>query len=148
MADGILEPIGGGGGLAAITGILAGGSSNSTTPGDVEPLRRILAGMEESMTPEGMQALIDSIFQQGFEQNMPTLLNAANTTGIRPQDSSTQQLMTNDLIARLTGQAAGALQTQQSNAGNVASAIAQATQTQSQRSRSPIESLLGLVGIS
>ena len=103
--------------------------SSSTTPGDVEGLRKILAQMNESMTPEGMDALFKSIFQQGFEKNMPTLLNNANTTGIRPQDATTQTLQTNDLIARLTGQAAGAVLQQQANAGTVAANIAANTKS-------------------
>lgn len=131
----------------AVGSLLGGSGSGGTSAGDVEPLRKVLDEMSASMTPEGMDALFTAIFKQGFEKNMPTLLNTANTTGIRPQDSTTQQLMTNDLISRLTGQAAGALQTQQANAGNVAAAIAEGTKSSSQTSKSPLETVLGIFGL-
>lgn len=96
--------------------------------GDVEMLKKLLDSMAASSTPEGMQALIDSIFKTGFEKNMPTLLNAANTAGVRPQDATTQQLLTNDLIARLTGEGAAALREQQTATAQAASSYGQLTE--------------------
>jgi hypothetical protein len=93
--------------------------------GDVTLLKKILDEMSLSTTPEGMDALIKTVFKQGFEQQMPKLLNAANTAGIRPQDATTQALLQNDLMARLASEGVKALGAQQAavatGAGNYAS---------------------------
>lgn len=107
----------------------AGESVTSGGRGDVSFLAPIITEMSKSASPEGMQALIQSIFKSGFEQQMPTLLSNANTSGIRPQDSTTVALMTNDLVARLTGQAASAVGAQQERTANAAGKYADVTKS-------------------
>ena len=101
-------------------------STISGGQGDVSKLGPIIDEMLKSIDPAGMEKLFQAIFKSGFEKQMPSLLNNANTTGIRPQDSTTHELLTNDLIARLTGEAAKALGTQQVNAANAATNYAAA----------------------
>lgn len=96
--------------------------------GDVKLLKKILEEMTSSTDAAGMDAVFKQIFQRGFEAQMPKLLNAANTTGIRPQDSTTQQLLQNDLVARLTGESQMALGKQQQLAAQVADAYAGRTE--------------------
>ena len=103
-------------------------SSIMKAGGDVDMLKKLLDEMSKSTTAEGMDALFKQIFQQGFEANMPKLLNSANTSGIRPQDATTQQLMQNDLIARLTGAAAEALGKQQASTAQAAGDYASLTE--------------------
>ena len=107
------------------------GSDRSTVTkgeGDVTALKKILDEMSNSTNAAGMDAVFKQIFQRGFEAQMPKLLNAANTTGIRPQDSTTQQLLQNDLVARLTGESQMALGKQQQLAAQIADAYAGRTE--------------------
>lgn len=96
--------------------------------GDVEMLKKVLDEMSKSTTAEGMQTLIQSIFKTGFEKQMPQLLSAANTAGIRPQDATTQTLLQNDLVSRLVGEGVKALGTQQAATAQAASSYGQLTE--------------------
>lgn len=92
--------------------------------GDVSALQQMFAQQAASANPAGMQALLQAIFQQGYEQNAPVLRNARNQAGARIGSSTQQQLMMNDLQARLTGQGAAAVMQQQANASTTAANIA------------------------
>lgn len=96
--------------------------------GDVAMLKKLLEDMSGSNSAAGMESVFKQIFSRGFESQMPKLLNAANTSGIRPQDSTTQQLLQNDMIARLTGESNVALQKQQATFGDLASKFASLTE--------------------
>lgn len=96
--------------------------------GDVAMLKKLLEEMSSSLTPEGMQATLKGIFKAGYESQMPTLLSKATSAGIRPQDATTQTLLENDLMARLTGEGAKALTAQQQAYGDLASRYAQLTE--------------------
>lgn len=140
MANGMQTQSSGGGGMenfgwigdlfASHQNRESGTDKNTVTKGegDVAMLKKLLEDMSGSNTADGIQALFKQIFTKGFEEQMPQLLNAANTTGIRPQDATTQQLLQNDLLARLTGASAEALGKQQASYGDLASRYAQLTE--------------------
>ena len=74
----------------------------------------------KSITSDGMDELIKTIFKQGMEKQMPDILGKANQSGSIPQSSTTGVMLTNDLLARLSGVAQQALLGQQSAAGQLA----------------------------
>ena len=148
----VANAAGGSGGLAgAVSSLFSGSSSGSqrTTPGDVDPLREVLKGIMADGDVESMEKIFQAIFKSGFEKQAPSLLNAANVAGVRPQDSTTSALLSNDLLARLSAEAQKALHGQQVAAGNLATNLADQTKTswQSNRTLSPFESFLGMFGI-
>jgi hypothetical protein len=107
-----------------------GGQKSTVTKGDgdVSMLKKVLEEMAKSTDAEGMTALFQQIFKKGFEEQMPKLLSNANTAGIRPQDATTQTLMQNDLMARLTGASMEALGKQQASYGQLAGQYASLTE--------------------
>jgi len=118
--------------LAALLPMLTQAQTSQTKSGgtgDVSGLQALLAALMPTTNAAGMDPVIRAIFQQGFEKQMPQLYNAANQAGVRPGSSTQQQLMLNDLNARLSAEAAKAVSQQQQTAGQVATAIAQNTKT-------------------
>lgn len=118
--------------LAFLLPLLTQSTRGTTTTGgtgDVAGLQQLLATLMPTTTAAGMNPVIQAIFQQGFQNQMPAIYNAANQAGLRPSSTTQQQLLVNDLTARLTAEAAKAVNQQQQTAGQVATAIAQNTKT-------------------
>lgn len=126
MATQNVEKISNTGGIGDVLKLLPSlfGSKQTTTGGDLGPLQQMYQTLYNQQTPAGSNALIQQIFKQGIEGNMPALFNRSNTAGLRT-NNSTSQLMANDLQARLSGQAAQAVQQTQQQAMQAAAAIAQ-----------------------
>lgn len=119
--------------LALISQLLGGKTSSSQTssisPEAQAALTQLLAQMQKSSTPEGMAAMLAELFQTGAEQ-VPTLTQAyANAAGARTTGNSSLQLALGDLNADLTRQAGTLAMTQQQNAGNLATQLANATKS-------------------
>ena len=102
----------------------SGTQTQSGGQGNVSRLSPVIDEMLKSITPEGAADLIQTIYRIGFEQNAPQLLSFANAGGGRPGASTTTQLMVNDLVARLAGQANLALGQNQANAAQAAAEFA------------------------
>lgn len=109
-------------GVQALQGIFgtAGSSTQSGGKGDVSKLTPVIEEMMKSITPDGMAELFSAIFAKGTEEGLPDILGKANTAGVRPQTSTTSQLLTNDLLARLTRESQLALSGQQQATGQLA----------------------------
>ena len=104
-------------------------AGTTTTGGQVGQLQQILSQLMNLSTAQGAAGQIGQIYKLGMQQNMPGILNTANTAGVRSGQSSIQALQTNDLSSRLSGQAATQVQANAVAASNAATQLAQVTQT-------------------
>lgn len=102
------------------------GSANTQTggTGDVAGLQQLLAALMPTTQAGGMNPVLQAIFQEGFQKQMPAIYNASNQAGLRPGSTTQQQLLVNDLAARMSAEGAKAVNQQQQTAAQVAGSIA------------------------
>lgn len=120
--------------------ILTPKTQTETSTANIDPLAQMFGTQVNSAN--NMQAVMQAIFQRGMEENMPQMNSNSMKAGVRPESSTTQQLMTNDMMARLSQAAAMVQIEQQARAAQTAANIAQATQGRKTTSGVDISSLL------
>lgn len=125
----------------------AGGTKSTTTqsssidPAVMAQINTLLGQQMSQITPEGISALIGSIFRQGAQQ-VPVLgMQFAQSAGARASNNSPLNLANQQLQTRLADQAMQSLLTAQNQASATAARAADATRTTTnsatQRARSP-----------
>lgn len=115
----------------------AGGTKSTTTqsssidPAVMAQINTLLGQQMSQITPEGISALIGSIFRQGAQQ-VPVLgMQFAQSAGARASNNSPLNLANQQLQTRLADQAMQSLLTAQNQASATAARAADATRTTS-----------------
>jgi hypothetical protein len=121
-----------------------GGSKTSTSsttsidPAFLAQLQAVLGQQMQSITPEGMQALIGEVFKTGAKQAPVLATQLAQAQGARTSGNSPLAIGNATLQAELAAHATKLLQQAQVNAANTAGKLADAapkTQSQSQTTK-------------
>lgn len=125
----------------------AGGTKSTTTqsssidPAVMAQINTLLGQQMSQITPEGISALIGSIFRQGAQQVPVLATQFAQSAGARASNNSPLNLANQQLQTRLADQAMQSLLTAQNQASATAARAADATRTTTnsttQRARSP-----------
>lgn len=137
--------------LLSFLGNLGGQRTTSTqtstsSPEAIAALQQILGQQMQQITPEGMNAIINSIFQQGMRQVPKLGMQYAQAAGARTSKNSPLAYASEALQRQLTEAAASALLTAQQNAANTAARYADTTRTTStsQKTTAPGQKLMAL----
>lgn len=120
--------------------------TSTSSPEAIAALQQILGQQMQQITPEGMNAIINSIFQQGMRQVPKLGMQYAQAAGARTSKNSPLAYASEALQRQLTEAAASALLTAQQNAANTAARYADTTRTTStsQKTTSPGQKLMAL----
>lgn len=102
-------------------------STSSADPASIDALHQLLTTQLGQTTPEGISALINSIFTEGARK-VPGIQTAyGQAVGARASGNSPSQLALGDLQTQLSAEAMKQLMTAQVNAGQTASRLADVT---------------------
>lgn len=123
-----------------------GTTTSTSSPAATAALEAILKTQMGQTTPEGMTAIINSIFQQGMRQVPKLGMQYAQAAGARTSKNSPLAYASENLQRQLSEAAASALLTAQQQASNTAAQLANSskTTTTSQTSKPKNQSLMAL----